>query len=270
MAIISRGYTFSATETVTNSKLHQLVDDATITAIVDADISAGAAIQFSKLLASSIDGSLLVNLPNIVSGAGKIPFANLPVPFGASYVSLVSIPNSSLLPLTLASWVDGAAMRNIGSLPSLAGQLPWYSVVGSLASGSYPQFNGSSLIGSVIQTISKSALLWMATIPTGTSYTAFGANQIGGADNHEIPIPLTATIKNLYLKTTNSGGNTVVVTLRKNTADTTLTATIGNTGTLANDSTHSVGLSVGDNFGLSIVNNRGLSFELGISAEIDI
>lgn len=148
MAVVTRGQTFSSTETITNTKLHNLVDLATVTSIVDADIDPNAAIQFSKLLASSIDGSLLTNLANIVSGAGKIPFANLPTPFGSTYVSLVSIPNLALQPLTLASWVDGAAMRNIGSLPSLAGQFPWYSVVSSLASGAAPVFNGvDKLVG---------------------------------------------------------------------------------------------------------------------------
>jgi len=93
MATLSRGQTFGATESVTNTKLHNLVDNATITGIVDADISAGAAIQFSKLLASSISGALFTNLSLIPSAAGLIPFANIPVPFGSSYVSLVTIPN---------------------------------------------------------------------------------------------------------------------------------------------------------------------------------
>lgn len=41
MATITRGYTFGATETVTNSKLHSLVDSATISAIVQSDLTAG-------------------------------------------------------------------------------------------------------------------------------------------------------------------------------------------------------------------------------------
>jgi len=48
-ATVTKGMTFGATETVTNTKLHTLVDDATITGIVNADISAGAAIEESKL-----------------------------------------------------------------------------------------------------------------------------------------------------------------------------------------------------------------------------
>lgn len=49
MADIARGYTFGATEQVTNAKLHALVESAVITNIVNADVSASAAIATSKL-----------------------------------------------------------------------------------------------------------------------------------------------------------------------------------------------------------------------------
>ena len=54
MATITKGQTFGATETITNAKLHLLVDAATVTGIVNADVSAGANIDSSKInLASS-------------------------------------------------------------------------------------------------------------------------------------------------------------------------------------------------------------------------
>lgn len=112
MATLSRGQSFGSTETITNTKLHNLVDLATITNIVDADIASNAQIQFSKLLASSIDGSLLNNLGNIGSGAGKIPFANMNVPFGSSYVSLVSIPGTSLCLLASLASAAGIIPQN--------------------------------------------------------------------------------------------------------------------------------------------------------------
>ena len=49
MATITRGITFGASETITNAKLHSLVDDASVTNIVDSDISASAAISSSKM-----------------------------------------------------------------------------------------------------------------------------------------------------------------------------------------------------------------------------
>ena len=49
MATLSKGYSFGATETVTNTKLSTLVDDGSISGIVNADISSGAAIAASKI-----------------------------------------------------------------------------------------------------------------------------------------------------------------------------------------------------------------------------
>ena len=49
MATVTRGTTYGSTETITNAKLHILVDAATVTGIVNADVSAGAAIDASKL-----------------------------------------------------------------------------------------------------------------------------------------------------------------------------------------------------------------------------
>jgi len=53
VATLSKGYSFGATETVTNTKLSALVDDGSISGIVDADIAAGAAIASSKIDYSS-------------------------------------------------------------------------------------------------------------------------------------------------------------------------------------------------------------------------
>ena len=74
MATINRGYTFGAAEQVTNSKLHLLVDDATITGIVNSDIDASAGIATTKLAA--IDGSKLDDLQNIPAGSGAVPVVN--------------------------------------------------------------------------------------------------------------------------------------------------------------------------------------------------
>jgi len=81
IATITKGQKFSATETITNTKLHNLVDLATVTGIVNADIDASAAIVDTKLAgittAGTVNGSSLAGLNNIPSGAGVIPAANL-------------------------------------------------------------------------------------------------------------------------------------------------------------------------------------------------
>lgn len=46
MATVSKGYTFGATEQVTNTKLHTLVDSATVTNIVSTDMASSAKVVF--------------------------------------------------------------------------------------------------------------------------------------------------------------------------------------------------------------------------------
>jgi hypothetical protein len=64
MATITKGKTFASGEVVTPQKMHDMVDLATVAGIVNADISATAAIAASKL-ASTLDlSSNTVTLPN--------------------------------------------------------------------------------------------------------------------------------------------------------------------------------------------------------------
>jgi microcystin-dependent protein len=67
MATVTKGRTFTSGETVTPAKLNDVVDLATVTNIVDADIGSGAAIAASKL-ASTLDlSSKTVTLPATIS-----------------------------------------------------------------------------------------------------------------------------------------------------------------------------------------------------------
>ena len=54
MATVGAGYSFGASETVTNAKLGTLLSSATVTSIVNADVDAGAAIANSKLNLATI------------------------------------------------------------------------------------------------------------------------------------------------------------------------------------------------------------------------
>lgn len=145
MATLSRGQTFGATETITNTKLHNLVDLGSVTGIVNADIDASANIVDTKLAdittGNKVRGTALSNLPSIPSGAGLIPFANIPTSILG--LSLVSIPNSALVPLTLASLVDGISFRNLASTP-VDQQFRYNTLVQSLASGGVPIYNGAN------------------------------------------------------------------------------------------------------------------------------
>lgn len=80
MATLSKGTTYTDGMTVTHGNLNALVDSATISGIVNADIDAGAAIAPTKLAqittASKVHGSSLTGLASVVSGAGVLPSAN--------------------------------------------------------------------------------------------------------------------------------------------------------------------------------------------------
>jgi microcystin-dependent protein len=58
MALVTKGKTFTNGELVTPAKIHQLVDSATVSNIVNADISAGAAITDTKLATISTSGKV--------------------------------------------------------------------------------------------------------------------------------------------------------------------------------------------------------------------
>lgn len=82
MATLSRGITYGATEILTNTKLHQLVDLGAVTNIVDADISPSANIQDTKIeditTGGKVRGQAISDLANIPSSAGAIPSVNMP------------------------------------------------------------------------------------------------------------------------------------------------------------------------------------------------
>lgn len=75
MATVTKGKTFASGEVVTPSKLHEMVDSASVSAIVNADIDASAAIAATKL-ASSLDLSgKTVTLPDTSVTAGMLSTA---------------------------------------------------------------------------------------------------------------------------------------------------------------------------------------------------
>jgi len=112
MATLSKGYTFGATEQVTAAKLHTLVDSATISGIVAADITSGT---ITDTQISSVSGAKFTTLSATPSGAGAIPSANLTsvlttlYPVGSIYCSTVSTNPNTLF--GFGTWVAFGAGR---------------------------------------------------------------------------------------------------------------------------------------------------------------
>lgn len=67
-ATITRGQSFATTEQITANKLMNLVDLATISGIVDAEISASAAISLTKLSVTTLGTNNAINI--IIDGGG--------------------------------------------------------------------------------------------------------------------------------------------------------------------------------------------------------
>ena len=87
-ATITKGYTFGATEMVTHTKLHTLVDSSTITGIINAEIASDAAIALSKMATSTATYMVVYNgsgVPVAVNITGAIDVTNA----GATTLNLV-------------------------------------------------------------------------------------------------------------------------------------------------------------------------------------
>ena len=124
-ATISKGYVWGSTELVTNVKLHTLVDSATISGIVNAEIDAAAGIVYSKLSATAT---------NIGTNASIISTA------GAKIVNLYSCSAGSIstitgmltnTPFILVNRSSGASLALLDSSPFLLNGNAIPSVVGS-------------------------------------------------------------------------------------------------------------------------------------------
>ena len=94
MATITKGTSYGVAEQITNTKLHNLVDLATVTVIVNADIDAAAAIVDTKLAqittASKVSGYAVTALASVPSAAGAIPPVNV--------YSLVNVATNASVP----------------------------------------------------------------------------------------------------------------------------------------------------------------------------
>ena len=113
MANLSKGHTFSGGETVTATKLNNLVDSATISNIVNADINASAAIALTKL-ASITAGQVLLgnasNVPTATAITGDVTVTSGGVTAIGSGV-IVDADISSTAEIAVSKLADGAARQ---------------------------------------------------------------------------------------------------------------------------------------------------------------
>jgi hypothetical protein len=113
MATLSKGHTFSGGETVTAQKLNDLVDSATISNIVNADINGSAAIALTKL-ASITAGQVLLgnasNVPTATAITGDVTVTSGGVTAIGSGV-IVDADISASAEIAVSKLADGAARQ---------------------------------------------------------------------------------------------------------------------------------------------------------------
>ena len=169
MAVISKGLTFGATETVTNTKLHTLVDSATVAGIVNADCDTNMGLVDTKLAAittaSKVNGSALTGLANIPAAAGVIPAANLPTATATTPVGAVIIWPTAAAP-------SGYLFCN-GAAVSRTTYADLYAVIGNTygAGNGSTTFNVPNCKGSVVVGFDASQTEFDALAETGGEKT---------------------------------------------------------------------------------------------------
>ena len=142
MATVTRGTTYGSTETITNAKLHILVDDATVTGIVNADVSAGAAIAASKL---NLTGSGYVTTGADNSFTGTNTFSGDTNSSGGFNLTSTSLTDVLALiypigiVITLGVSTNPATLLGIGTWTAITGKV----IVGKAGSGTFTTLNGT-------------------------------------------------------------------------------------------------------------------------------
>jgi hypothetical protein len=123
MATINTGYTWVSGNVVTPTLLNQMVNSASVSGIVNADIGAGAAIAHSKLATTTSGQVLMGNASNVttatpISGDITLSAAGVAtIAVGAVEATMLSGAQSGAAPIFgVRAWVNfnGSAVTNVG------------------------------------------------------------------------------------------------------------------------------------------------------------
>jgi len=230
-ATLTRGYTFGATEQVTATKLHTLIDSATIAGIVNSEIAAGAGIQDAKLAqiatSAKVKGTALIELDSIPAGAGDIPVANIDT--GTTANKIVILDGDAKLPAVDGSQLTDIKPSDLAIASQARGDILYFDGTNwkRLAKGTDGQYlkigandpTWAAVSAGGKQLYTSGSGNW--TCPAGVTqifYTiqAGGGGGAGGADTNagggggagacKIRVPLTTTPENNYAYVVGAGG----------------------------------------------------------------
>jgi hypothetical protein len=120
MATLSKGHTFSGGETVTAGKLNDLVDSATISNIVNAEIDASAAIALSKLATGALPTGITVASANLVDGTIVDADVNASAAIALSKLATGALPTA--ITVASANIVDNTIVNaDVSASAAIAG-----------------------------------------------------------------------------------------------------------------------------------------------------
>ena len=177
MATVTKGRTFVSGETVTPAKLNELVDNATVTSIVDADVSASAAIALSKLATGALPTAITVASANLVDGTIVNADINASAAIAGSKLADAGITAAKL---------DGA---QTGSAP-IYGCRAWVNFngtrnatdTGASTNGANVHIRASGNVASVLKNSTGNYTITFASAMQDASYaiTGMGLSPSGG------------------------------------------------------------------------------------------
>jgi len=120
MATLSKGHVFSGGETVTAAKLNALVDSATISNIVNAEIDASAAIALSKLATGALPTAITVASANLVDGTIVDADVSASAAIALSKLATGALPTA--ITVASANIVDGTIVNaDVSASAAIAG-----------------------------------------------------------------------------------------------------------------------------------------------------
>ena len=184
MATLSKGHTFSGGETVTATKLNDLVDSATISNIVNADINASAAIALTKLATGALPAGITVASANLVDGTIVNADVNASAAIDLSKLATGALPTA--ITVASANLVDGTIVdADISSSAEIA--------VSKLADGAARQLLQTDAAGTGVEWASNvdvpgtldvtGAAVLDSTLTVAGAATFNGSVTIGDADD---------------------------------------------------------------------------------------
>lgn len=186
MATLSKGQTFAPGDTVTAIKLNNLVDLATISGIVNADISATAAISMSKLATGALPAAITVASANLVDGTIVNADINAAAAIDKTKIAGTAITAADTGTVTSAMIADGAIVdADINASANISdSKLATISTAGKVSGSSITSgtIGGSTAINTS-GTVTAGKLIPSANTTTGNGMYLPAANTVAISTN---------------------------------------------------------------------------------------